>query len=55
VIVADVQRLLASTDIASHGSGCMMDSREACAGVLSALGLREDGPAAGAQSVFRVR
>ena len=55
VIVADVQRLLASTDVVSNGSGCMMDSREACAGVLATLGLREDGPGAGAQSVFRVR
>ena len=55
VIVADVQRLLASTDVASHGSGCMMDSREACAGVLATLGLREDGPAAAAQNVFRIR
>jgi uncharacterized repeat protein (TIGR04052 family) len=55
VIVADVQRLLASTDLASRGSGCMMDSREACAGVLSTLGLREDAPGTAAQSVFRVR
>jgi uncharacterized repeat protein (TIGR04052 family) len=55
VIVADVQRLLASTDVAAHGSGCMMDSREACAGVLATLGLREDAPGTSAQTVFRVR
>jgi hypothetical protein len=33
----------------------MMDSREECSGVMSTLGLREDGPSAGAQTVFRVR
>jgi uncharacterized repeat protein (TIGR04052 family) len=55
LIDLDLQRLLASTDVAAHGSGCMMDSREQCAGVLATLGLREDAPGSGAQSVFRVR
>jgi uncharacterized repeat protein (TIGR04052 family) len=55
VIAMDVHELLASTDVLARGSGCMMDSREACAGVLSALGLREDGSGASAQTVFRVR
>ena len=59
VIVADLQRLLATTDVASHAPrapvGCMMDANDDCSGVIAALGLRGDAPSPAAQTVFRVR
>ncbi|HTD38472.1 MAG TPA: MbnP family copper-binding protein [Candidatus Limnocylindrales bacterium] len=59
VIVADLKRLLASTDVGSHARqapmGCMMAARDECGGVAAALGLRADGSAVAAQTVFRVR
>jgi uncharacterized repeat protein (TIGR04052 family) len=59
VIVADLQRLLAWTDVTTHQPrapvGCMMGSDDDCSGVTAALGLRGGAPDPGAQTVFRVR
>jgi len=59
VIVADLKRLLASTDVGSHAPqapmGCMMGMHDECGGVMATLGLRADGAPAVAQTVFRVR